>query len=233
MKSEFWKIVYNRWILLISVFIPVFAVCVMFVLNIPGMSGKELYETGFLQSMYLTQNWFAVLAALYFGEEFKRSSLRSSLLCCPNRAKYLTQKLGCLFIWITVLLYITMFICYMAVLVMNPEISIPLGEFLSLFHPVFLSTVEIVLITVALTVVLRSGTIAMAVMISLLMGVGHMLLSLGEAMRMLPGISTMNTFYLMEQPGFLGKITGLICQGIFGLWIAGASFLVFVKRSVR
>lgn len=233
MKSEFWKLLYNRWILVVSFFIPVFALCVMFVLNVTGGTYEELFETKFLQSMYLTQNWFAVLAAFYFGEEFKRSSLRSGLLCCPKRVRFLTAKLGCLFIWMTVLLYITISLCFVAIHVAAPGVEITFGQFLSLSVPVFFSTVEIALITVALTLLLKSGTIAMAVAISLLMGLGHMLLSFGEVMRLLPGICTMNAFYLFGQPGFLEKSVGLICQGMVCVAALGLALGIFMRRSVR
>ena len=258
MQSEFLKMRYSKWILFVTAFIPVFAVGMMLLLPIQGIFGFELYATKCLQSLYLTQNWFIVLAALYFGEEYKTGTLRTTLMACPDRLRFLKEKTGCFFVWITLVLCIAIGCCMLVFFMRHEEIwggiskdnvknlasdiASNLGYgmtesmgivLIARAVQVILSVLELAGIMVALTMLFRSGILSMAVGIALLMGAGHMLLQLGGAFRYLPGICTMNAFYLSPMPGFLNIKEGLICQGVWCVLLLMVAGFVFQRRSVR
>ena len=233
MKSEFLKMLYHRWILPVSLFIPPFTAGMASLLRISGMTGETLVITKCLQSIYLTQNFFALLAVLYFGEEWKRASLRTGLLCQPARMRFYLTKMGCLFIWITIVLSMMTGACALTAGFLSENGGICPWNVIISTLPASLSLAEITMMTAALTVIFRSGPIALAGIISMLMGVGHLFLQFGDFARCLPGIAAMNAFYLKEIPGFLSRPLGLAVQGIWCAVAMAVAGILFCRRSVR
>ena len=230
MKSEFLKMCYSKWMLLVTALIPVFACGMLCLLPIHGVTGWELYGTKCLQSFYLTQNWFIVLAALYFGEEYKSGALRSTLMACPGRLRFLKEKTSCFFVWITLVLCIAIACSLIIILHYQDDIArtmwVHIGQ-------VSLSILTLAGIAVALTIICRSGILSMAIGVALLMGAGHMLLQMSDIFMYLPGVCAMNAFYLNPMPGFLAIGEGLFCQGIWCVTLLCLAGYVFWRRSVR
>ena len=228
LKSEFLKLIYNRWILLVSCVVPVFAVVLIKVLNVDS-SGTDLYMNKWLQSIYLTQDLFVVIAALFMGEENLRSTLRTGLTGTPARVKFLACKTGCLLVWITILLTITTLACAVYV---GTCCGFEIGMIKTIM-PAYLSLLELTLMAAGLTVIIRSQTISMAIVVALLMGIGQMLMSLGPAMRFIPVQSVMNAFYTFGSPALLSIGTGLLCQGVWTAIVVLTAFVIFDVRAVR
>ena len=92
-KSEFFKIIYHKGLLLTLVFSILFLLTMLLALNpSASMINRDFIVTQFLQSIYLVQTIFAVFSAVFWGREFVKSSLRTSLLANPNRLKFFCIK---------------------------------------------------------------------------------------------------------------------------------------------
>ena len=215
LKSEQLKFIYNRWVMIaagfILIFIPVMVETLGNTLSLPLLEG-----------FYLGQAGFAVLAALYFGHEYKRSALRTSILGIPGRIVLLASKYVIVIVWMAGLFLV------------DSVISVILtgGVMLSLV-PGFISTLELTAITCALVVITKSDIVSMAIPVALILGLGTLLLQYGRIMRYLPVVSTLQAFFASRVPSYLSVTEGLWVQGIWAVILVALSFLIFWRRAVR
>lgn len=232
-KCEQKKFLYQKWNIVvligIFVFVPIMALTLD---SYSGETGDLLSKSKLIQGFYLGQAGYAVLAALYFGNEYQKSALRTSLLSTPKREMFLISKLLCILTWSVILLFATTIVSIAAIKFSSSE-SLNMSEALKLLLPVYLSTIEIVIITISTVVLTRSMIVSMAIMVSLILGLGNILIQYSPEMKYLPVISTMNAFFVIKIPQYLEIYAGIIVQALWGILLLMIAFFVFKKRYVR
>ena len=232
-KCEQKKFLYQKWNVIVMlgllVFVPVMAITLD---SYTGGTGVTLTKSKLIEGFYLGQAGYAVLTALYFGYEYQKSALRTSLLGTPKRGMFLTAKLLCILTW-TVILLLANTIFSLAAIAMSSSENLGIGEALSLLLPDYLSTLEIVIITSALVILTRSMIVSMAIMVSLVLGLGNLLLQYSSEMKYLPVLSTMNSFFVVRVPQYLAINEGTAVQALWGAALLMIAFLVFNRRYVR
>ena len=236
LKSEQYKIICNLWFIIAAVatliFIPVMA----------STLGSYFGETGFLltkskliQAFYLGQVGFVVLAGLYFGREYLRSSLRTSLLSSPVRHKLLISKFISVLIW-TIGIFLLSAAVSAVVLCGKSGYGCSLSELKDIVKTLatcLVSTVELVIITCATVLLSKSMIVSMSIPITLILGLGNLLLQYGRVFRFIPVVSAMNGFFVYEIPNYLDISKGLMVQGIWSLALLVLGAFVFEKRCVK
>ncbi len=81
--------IYYKGLSVALVFSILFLLAMLLALNPSAlMINGDFIVTQFLQSIYLAQTIFAVFSAVFWGREFLKSSLRTSLLSTPSRVKF-------------------------------------------------------------------------------------------------------------------------------------------------
>lgn len=236
LKSEGLKFVYNRWLLLciagILVFVPVM---VLSLDAFAGEAGELLYRSKMMQGFYLGQVGYCVLAALYFGQEYLRSTLRTGLLCVPKRIGFLAAKFSCIFIWTGLLLFIVSLISILTLRIAygTANSSESVTALISCMIPAYLSTLELTLLTAAIVILTRSQIVSIAILISLILGLGNLLLQYSSMMRYLPVLAAMNGFMVMGSPVYLPVREGLAVQAVWCVALLLIAGIVFKKRYVR
>ena len=97
-KCEQKKFLYQKWNLVvligILVFVPVMALTID---SFTGGTEDMINKSKLIQGFYLGQAGYAVLTALYFGNEYQRSALRTSLLSTPKRELFFSLLVSLLF----------------------------------------------------------------------------------------------------------------------------------------
>lgn len=235
-KSECLKFVYNRWLLLCTAGILIFIPAMVLTLDsFAGESGELLYRSKMMQGFYLGQVGYCVLAALYFGQEYLRSTLRTGLLCVPKRFGFLAAKLACIFIWTAVLLFAVSLI---SVLTLHfaygtADSTESVAALIRCIIPAYLSVLELTLLTAAIVILTRSQIVSIAILISLILGLGSLLLQYSSMMRYLPVLASMNSFLIMETTAYLPVGQGIAVQGIWCAVLLLIAGIVFRKRYVR
>lgn len=235
-RSENYKLLCDKWVLLVMagivIFIPIMAVTLD---SYTGEGGFLLCQSKLMQSFYLGQVGFAVLSSLYFGQEFRQSALRTSLLCAPRRITLLISKTACITAWTTVLLMLSTVLSAIAVYSVfgiQPDTD-NISDMIKCLVPAYISSLELVLLTSSAAILTRSLIIPMSVTVSLLLGLGNLLLQYFSVVRYFPAISVMNGFFVSEIPQYLSISAGLLVQGIWCAVMLFISGVVFVKRGVR
>lgn len=196
-----------------------------------GESGSDLLVSKLIQGSYLGQVGSVVISAIFFGNEFKRSTLRTCFLCTPNRGLFLITKTVSLLLILSGV-WIISEAASIACLLMSGSLSV-LPQMIAALIPAYVSMVELVLATVALTVITTSQLISMSVFVSLILGLNGLLLQFGRCMRYIPVTLSMNTFLIYPQDTYLPLSQGLLYQGLWSLVLTIAAFIVFTRRPVR
>ena len=235
-KSEFLKLIYNRWLLLCTAGILIFVPAMVLSLDsFAGETGELLSRNKMMQGFYLGQVGYAVLAAMFFGQEYLRSTLRTGLLCVPKRGRFLAAKLCCILIW-TVLLLLAVSLISVLTLHIAYGAADSAGSVAALLRclvPAYLSTLELTLLTAAIVLLTRSQIVSIAILISLILGLGNLLLQYSSMMRYLPVLAAMNGFLIAESPAYLPVREGLTVQAVWCAVLLLTAGIVFRKRYVR
>ena len=142
------------------------------------------------------------------------------------------SKLLCILTWSVILLFANT-VCSIAVMNISSPGCLNVGEALKLLLPDYLSTLEIVVITSGIVLLIRSMIVSMAIMVSLVLGLGNILLQYSAEMKYLPVLSTMNAFFIVKMPHYLEIGAGVAVQALWGILISLIAFLFFKKRYVR
>lgn len=231
--SENKKFIFQKWNIItffgILVLVPLM---VLSIASYTGESGSLISKSKLIQGFYLGQTGYIVLTALYFGNEYQKSALRTSLLSTPNRSLFLFSKLLCILTWSILLLFITTITSVTLIKISLPN-SLSVQELIKALIPAYISTIELVIITSGIVLLTKSMIVSMALLVSLILGLGNILLQYSDKMKYLPVISTMNGFFVSDIPIYLTVNKGMIVQAIWSLFLSAAALTVFNKRYVR
>lgn len=235
-KSEYLKIIYYKGLSVTLVFSILFLLAMLLALNPSAlMINGDFIVTQFLQSIYLVQTIFAVFSAVFWGREFLKSSLRTSLLSTPSRVKFFCSKV------IVNLLSILCCFC-IAIGIGIGLVSIYFKFQLNLefvrqlllkLIPPMLATIQISMITVCLTIVMESIVSSLTIVLSMLLGLGQLLLQYSSRMNVLPVLATMNSFSINEISIYPSVIEGIFIQTVWMIVFIGLAYYYLHRKSVK
>ena len=235
-KSEYLKMIYDKGLLATLVFSILFLLAMLLALNPSAlMINGNFIVTQFLQSIYLAQTVFAVFSAVFWGREFLKSSLRTSLLSTPSRVKFFCSKV------IVNLLSILCCFC-IAIGIGIGLVSIYFKFQLNLefvrqlllkLIPPMLATIQISMITVCLTIVMESIVSSLTIVLSMLLGLGQLLLQYSSRMNVLPVLATMNSFSINEISIYPSVIEGIFIQTLWMIVFIGLAYYYLHRKSVK
>ena len=235
-KSEFFKIIYHKGLLLTLVFSILFLLTMLLALNpSASMINRDFIVTQFLQSIYLVQTIFAVFSAVFWGREFLKSSLRTSLLSTPSRVKFFCIKV------IVTLLSILCCFCIaigLGIGLVSFYFKFQLSqEFLSTLLlkliPPIIATIQISIITFCLTILMESMVSSLTIVLSMLLGLGQLLLQYSSRMNVLPVLATMNSFSINEISIYPSVIEGIFIQTVWIIVFIGLAYYYLHRKSVK
>ena len=235
-KSEYLKMIYYKGLSVTLVFSILFLLAMLLALNPSAlMINGDFIVTQFLQSIYLAQTVFAVFSAVFWGREFLKSSLRTSLLSTPSRVKFFCSKV------IVNLLSILCCFC-IAIGIGIGLVSIYFKFQLNLefvrqlllkLIPPMLATIQISMITVCLTIVMESIVSSLTIVLSMLLGLGQLLLQYSSRMNVLPVLATMNSFSINEISIYPSVIEGIFIQTVWMIVFIGLAYYYLHRKSVK
>ena len=235
-KSEFFKLIYHKGLLLTLVFSILFVLAMLLALNpSASMINRDFIVTQFLQSIYLVQTIFAVFSAVFWGREFLKSSLRTSLLSTPSRVKFFCIK---------VIVTLLSILCCFSIAI---GIGIGLVSFYFKFQlnlefvrqlllkliPPMLATIQISMITLCLTLLMESMVSSLTIVLSMLLGLGQLLLQYSSRMNVLPVLATMNSFSINEISIYPNVTEGIFIQTVWMIFFVGLAYYHLHRKSVK
>ena len=235
-KSEFFKLIYHKVLLLTLVFSILFVLAMLLALNpYARIINGDFIVTQFLQSIYLVQTIFAVFSAVFWGREFLKSTLRTSLLANPNRLKFFCMK--------SVITLLSILCCFCI------AIGVGIGlvsfyfkfqlspEFVSLLLlkliPPIIATIQISIITFCLTILMESMISSLTIVLSMILGLGQLLLQYSSMMNVLPVLVTMNSFSIKEISIYPSVTEGLLIQSLWTIVFIGLAYYHLHLKSVK
>ena len=235
-KSEFFKMMYHKGLVLTLVFSILFLLAMLVALNPSALIiNGEFIVTQFLQSIYLDQTVFAVFSAVFWGREFLKSSLRTSFLSNPSRLQYFCIKtivtllsiLCCFFIAFGLGLGLVTF--YFKFQLNTPFVS----QLLFKLIPPIIATIQISMITFCLTIFMESMVASLTIVLSMLLGLGQLLLQYSSMMIVLPVLATMNSFSIKAISIYPSVIEGLLIQSLWMIVFIGLAYYHLHLKSVK
>ena len=235
-KSEFLKMMYHKGLVLTLVFSILFLLAMLVALNSSALIFNGDYiVTQFLQSIYLAQTLFAVFSALFFGREFLKSSLRTSFLSNPSRLQFFYIKtivtllsiLCCFFIAIGLGLGLVTF--YFKFQLNAPFVSHLLFKLI----PPIIATIQISMITFCLTIFMESMVASLTIVLSMILGLGQLLLQYSSRMNVLPVLATMNSFSIKAISIYPSILEGLLIQTLWMIVFIGLAYYHLHLKSVK
>lgn len=235
-KSEYLKIIYYKGLSVTLVFSILFLLAMLLALNpSPLMINGDFIVTQFLQSIYLAQTGFAVFSAVFWGREFLKSSLRTSLLSTPSRVKFF-----CIKVIVTLLSILCCFCIAIGVGIglvsfyfkfqLNPEF---LSTLLLKLIPPIIATIQISIITFCLTILMESMISSLTIVLSMILGLGQLLLQYSSMMNVLPVLVTMNSFSINEISIYPSVTEGLFLQSLWTIVFIGLAYYHLHLKSVK
>lgn len=236
LKNEQLKFWYNRWIVITSCALCLFIPTLVATLdNLTNAQDTDFSKTQLLHGFYLGQTGFVVITVLYFGQEFLKSTLRTSLLSTPKKSAFLISKGVCLIGWTIIILLIT---TALSLLVLHFYFGIGISfnllcDTLCALIPSYISTIQLCAITASLVVLSKAIIFPLAFILSMILGLGQLLLQFGSIFRFLPVLSAMNSFLISRSDYYLPLWSGLLCQGAWCAALIIIASIVFKMRSVR
>ena len=235
-KSEYLKIIYYKGLSATLVFSILFLLAMLLALNPSAlMINGDFIVTQFLQSIYLAQTVFAVFSAVFWGREFLKSSLRTSLLSTPSRVKFfcikvivtLSSILCCFCISIGVGIGLVSFYFKFQ---LSPEF---LSTLLLKLIPPIIATIQISIITFCLTILMESMVSSLTIVLSMLLGLGQLLLQYSSMMNVLPVLATMNSFSIKAISIYPSVTEGLFIQSLWTIVFIGLAYYHLHLKSVK
>lgn len=235
-KSEYLKIIYYKGLLVTLVFSILFLLAMLMVLNpSPLMINGDFIVTQFLQSIYLAQTFFAVFSAVFWGREFLKSSLRTSFLSNPSRLQ---------FFYIKTIVTLLSILCYYFIAIglglglvsfyfkfqLSPEF---LSTLFSKLIPPIIATIQISTITFCLTILMESMVSSLTIVLSMILGLGQLLLQYSSMINVLPVLVTMNSFSIKEISIYSSVTEGLFLQSLWTIVFIGLAYYHLYLKSVK
>ena len=235
-KSEYLKIIYYKGLSVTLVFSILFLLAMLLALNSSAlMINGDFIMTQFLQSIYLAQTVFAVFSAMFWGREFLKSSLRTSFLSNPSRLQFFYIKtivtllsiLSCFFIAIGLGLGLVAFYFKFQI---NSQF---LSQLLFKLIPPIIATIQISMITFCLTILMESMVSSLTIVLSMILGLGQLLLQYSSMMNVLPVLVTMNSFSIKEISIYPSVTEGLLIQSLWTIVFIGLAYYHLHLKSVK
>lgn len=235
-KSEYLKIIYYKGLSVTLVFSILFLLAMLLALNpSPLIINGDFIVTQFLQSIYLAQTIFAVFSVVFWGREFLKSTLRTSLLSTPSRLKFF-----CIKVTVTLLSILCCFCIAIGIGIglvsfyfkfqLSPEF---LSTLLSKLIPPIIATIQISIITFCLTIFMESMVSSLTIVLSMLLGLGQLLLQYSSMMNVLPVLATMNSFSIKAISIYPSVIEGLLIQSLWMIVFIGLAYYHLHLKSVK
>ena len=235
-KSEYLKIIYYKGLSVTLVFSILFLLVMLLALNPSAlMINGDFIVTQFLQSIYLAQTVFAVFSAVFWGREFLKSSLRTSLLSTPSRLKFF-----CIKITVNVLSILCCFCIAIGIGIglvsfyfkfqLSPEF---LSTLFSKLIPPIIATIQISTITFCLTILMESMVSSLTIVLSMILGLGQLLLQYSSMINVLPVLVTMNSFSIKEISIYSSVTEGLFLQSLWTIVFIGLAYYHLNLKSVK
>ncbi len=235
-KSEYLKMIYYKGLSATLVFSILFLLAMLLALNPSAlMINGNFIVTQFLQSIYLAQTVFAVFSAVFWGREFLKSSLRTSLLSTPSRVKFF-----CIKVIVTLLSILCCFCIAIGVGIglvsfyfkfqLSPEF---VSLLLSKLIPTIIATIQISIITFCLTILIESMVSSLTIVLSMILGLGQLLLQYSSMMNVLPVLVTMNSFSINEISIYPSVTEGLFLQSLWTIVFIGFAYYHLHLKSVK
>lgn len=232
LKSEYLKFFYNKWLLLIALStIILVPMLVIFLHETPDKINEDYVLTQIAESYYLGQSGMMLIAILYIGQEFIKSTLRSSLIAIPIRWKLIFSKLlvllsAVVILWIVIVLF--------SIMVVKMYYGFRMVEaILTLSAKISFASISLILICSSLVTLTKSIVFSIGFSLSFLLGLGQMLLQFSTIFLYLPILSTMNMFLIVENPFYLYSPDGVIIQNLWAIGLLALSSWLFGRRGVR
>ena len=235
-KSEYLKIIYYKGLSVTLVFSILFLLAMLLALNpSPLMINGDFIVTQFLQSIYLAQTIFVVFSSVFWGREFLKSSLRTSLLSTPSRVKFF-----CIKVIVTLLSILCCFCIAIGVGIglvsfyfkfqLSPEF---VSLLLSKLIPPIIATIQVSMITFCLTILMESMVSSLTIVLSMILGLGQLLLQYSSRMNVLPVLATMNSFSINEISIYPSVIEGIFIQTVWIIVFIGLAYYYLHRKSVK
>ena len=235
-KSEFLKMMYYKGLVVTLVFSILFLLAMLLALNPSAlMVNGDFIVTQFLQSIYLDQTVFAVFSAVFWGREFLKSSLRTSFLSNPSRLQFFCIK--------TIVILFSILCCFciangVGIGLVSFYFKFQLSpEFVSLLLskliPPIIATIQISIITFCLTILMESMVSSLTIVLSMLLGLGQLLLQYSSLMNVLPVLVTMNSFSINEISIYPSVTEGLFIQSLWTIVFIGLAYYHLHLKSVK
>ena len=235
-KSEYLKMIYYKGLSVTLVFSILFLLAMLLALN-PSASiiNGDFIVTQFLQSIYLVQTIFAVFSAVFWGREFVKSSLRTSLLANPSRLKFFCIKaivtLFCILCCFCIAIGIGIgLVSFYFKIQLNLEF---IRQLLLQVIPPMLATIQISMITLCLTILMESIVSSLTIVLPMLLGLGQLLLQYSSRMNVLPVLATINSFSINEISIYPNVTKGIFIQSLWTIVFIGLAYYHLHRKSVK
>lgn len=234
-KSEMLKFAYNRWIILTGIITGVFIPSMTILLNPQHVVNFDFLLNQILQSFYLGQVGLIIMTALYFGEELSNHSIRTGLLLVPNRRSFLFTKIINLIVCELVYISIIFFVSLMTdAAIFNVSITIEIiVKLVKILVPVSISIIELSSIEISLIIISHSIVFSLAALVSLILGLGQLLLQFSTLCKFLPVLSVMNLYMTLKSPIYPEISRGIFIQGVWCISLLIISHIIFCKKCIR
>ena len=235
-KSEFFKLIYHKVLLLTLVFSILFVLAMLLALNpYARIINGDFIVTQFLQSIYLVQTIFAVFSAVFWGREFLKSTLRTSLLANPSRLKFFCMKSAVTLFSILCCFGIAIgmgigLVAFYFKFQLNLEF---VRQLLLKVIPPMIATIQISMITLCLTILMESMVSSLTIVLSMLLGLGQLLLQYSSRMNVLPVLATMNSFSIKEISIYPSVTEGIFIQSLWTIVFIGLAYYHLHRKSVK
>lgn len=235
-KSEYLKMIYYKGLLATLVFSILFLLAMLLALNPSAlMINGDFIVTQFLQSIYLAQTVFAVFSAVFWGREFLKSSLRTSLLSTPSRVKFF-----CIKVIVTLLSILCCFCIAIGIGIGLVSIYFKfqfnlefIRQLLLKLIPAMFATIQISIITFCLTILMESIVSSLTIVLSMLLGLGQLLLQYSSSLNVLPVLATMNSFSINEISIYPNVTEGILIQSLWMIVFIGLAYYHLHLKSVK
>lgn len=235
LKSEYLKFIMNPWHwLIIGALLLCVPALVIFLNNKPDQLTLQFVLEQLLQSLYLGQAGFVSLAVLFIGQEFTGSSLRTSFLTCPNRLKFIICKLAIVLCMEIVLLVAVISLCILlAQGYYNINLLSNIKHVLTILFHACISILTFSLLSGIFVFISQSFILILGISLSLLLGLGQMLLQFSSFFRNLPLLASMNCFYTHPLSALLSSVASLGIQIVWLLIVFVFATLILIGRNDR
>lgn len=235
-KSEFLKMMYHKGLVLTLVFSILFLLAMLVALNPSAlMFNGDYIVTQFLQSIYLAQTVFAVFSAMFWRREFLKSSLRTSFLSNPSRLQFFYIK--------TIVTLLSVLSCFLIAIGLGLglvtfyfkfQLNVPfVSQLLFKLIPPIIATIQISMITFCLTIFMESMVASLTIVLSMLLGLGQLLLQYSYMMNVFPVLATMNSFSTKAISIYPSVIEGLLIQSLWMIVFIGLAYYHLHLKSVK